>query len=85
MFLIRADGNPQIGTGHIMRSLSLADAFQEQSSEVAFVIAEPYFQPLIQQRGYPCAVLGTVYDHMEEELPLILPILERQQPELVIL
>ena len=85
MFLIRADGNPQIGTGHIMRCLSLADAFREQGKEIAFVIAKPYFQKLIQERGYLCTVLGTTFDHMEDELPLFLPILKRDRPELVIL
>lgn len=85
MILFRADGNPQIGTGHIMRCLSLADALREQGKEVAFAIAEPYFQPLIQGRGYPCTVLATVYDRMEEELPVFLQLLEENQPELVIL
>ena len=85
MFLIRADGNPQIGTGHIMRCLSLADALREHNEDVVFVIAEPYFQKLIQTRGYLCEVLGTAYDHTEEELPVFMPLLERKRPELVIL
>lgn len=85
MICIRADGNQQIGTGHIMRCLSLADALREQGGEITFVTAEPYFQRLIQTRGYPCTVLGTAYDRMEEELPVFLPLLEQEQPELVIL
>jgi len=85
MFLIRVDGNPKIAVGHIMRCLSLADALREQGGEITFVTAEPYFQRLIQTRGYPCTVLGTAYDRMEEELPVFLPILERERPELVIL
>ena len=85
MICIRADGNQQIGTGHIMRCLSLADALREQGGEITFVTAEPYFQRLIQTRGYPCTVLGAAYDRMEEELSVFLPLLEREQPELVIL
>lgn len=85
MILFRADGNPDIGTGHIMRCLSLADALQEQGWEITFITAEPYFQRLIQTRGYPCTVLGTAYDRMEEELSIFLPIIERERPELVIL
>ena len=85
MILFRADGNPDIGTGHIMRCLSLADALQEQGGEIPFITAESYFQRLIQTRGYPCTVLGTAYDRMEEELSIFLPIIERERPELVIL
>lgn len=85
MFLIRVDGNPKIAAGHIMRCLSLADALQEQGGEITFITAEPYFQRLIQTRGYPCTVLGTAYDRMEEELSIFLPIIERERPELVIL
>ena len=68
-----------------MRCLSLADALQEQGGEITFITAESYFQRLIQTRGYPCTVLGTAYDRMEEELSIFLPIIERERPELVIL
>lgn len=85
MILFRTDGNPWIGTGHVMRCLSLADALRECNRDAVFVIAEPYLQQLIQSRGYICTVLGTAYDHMEEEIPSFLPLLERERPELVIL
>lgn len=85
MLFIRADGNLLIGTGHIMRCLSLADALRESNKDIVFVMAEPYFQQFIQSRGYICTVLGTAYDHMEEELSVFLPLLERARPELVIL
>lgn len=85
MFCIRADANPQIATGHIMRCLSLADALREHNENVIFVTAEPYVQRLIQTRGYLCEVLGTAYDRMEEELPVFIPLLEQNRPKLVIL
>jgi len=81
----RADGNEQIGTGHIMRCLSLADVFRDRGADCIFVTAEPYLQPLIQERGYECLVLGTEYDHMDEELPAFLPLLEERRPSCVIL
>lgn len=83
--LFRTDGNPQIGTGHIMRCLSLADALQEKGVCSTFIIAGPYMQPLIQKRCYECLVLDSAYDRLEEELPTLLPLLEEKQPACVIL
>lgn len=85
MIVFRADGNPQIGTGHVMRCLSLADAFRERGIRSAFVTAEPYMRPLIQDRGYECFVLDSPYDRMEEEFPALLPLLRTERPAAVIL
>lgn len=85
MVYIRMDGNSQIGMGHIMRCLSLADELRRRNEDIVFVTAEPHFQQFIESRGYVCTVLGTAYDHMEEELSIFLPFLKRERPELVIL
>lgn len=85
MIFFRADGNITVGTGHIMRCLSLADAFHEQGVDSVFLIAESYMQAFIEGRGYECLVLGTAYDHMEGELPILLPLLEEKRPRCVIL
>lgn len=85
MILFRADGNPKIGTGHIMRCLSLADAFRERGTEAVFILAEPYMRPLVQGRGYECLILGFPYDRLEEELPALLPLLEERRPVCVVL
>lgn len=85
MIFFRADGNPRIGTGHIMRCLSLADAFWERGIRPVFVLAEPYMRSLIEERGYECLVLGSAYERMEEELPALLPLLKARRPACVLL
>lgn len=38
--LIRADGGPQIGTGHVMRMMALAQAYRRRGGRVAMVVGE---------------------------------------------
>lgn len=37
---IRADGNEQIGTGHVMRCLAIAEALEAAGVPVCFVMAD---------------------------------------------
>lgn len=85
MIIFRADGNPQIGSGHIMRCLSLADAFREIGKSCAFITASGYLQSAIEGRGHECRVLHTEYTQMERELEMLLPILREKRPKLLIL
>ncbi len=47
--LVRADANPVIGTGHIMRCLALAQAWQDQGGSVTFACAEGLPESLHQR------------------------------------
>jgi len=85
MLLIRADGNHRIGTGHIMRCLSLADAFRDIGQDVVFVAADSCTEDIIKRQGYECEVLLTEYDHLEDELPILLPKLQKYRPYCVML
>lgn len=68
MILFRADGNSEIGVGHIMRCLSIADALADRGCKAAFVCAGSNVRELIRSRGFECFVLGTDYRDMEHEL-----------------
>ena len=76
---IRVDMNPVIATGHMMRCLSIADGIVELGKKVIFITADEFPLELIKQRGHEVAVLGTDWQKMEEELPLLLPIFESRK------
>lgn len=73
--LFRADANPSIGSGHIMRCLSIADAVAALHQEVLFILADDTVQELVTGRGYQSIVLGTTYNDLEGETEKICPIL----------
>ncbi len=68
MVLIRADANIAVGMGHVMRCLSIADAFSNLGHDVCFILADDEVSFLIQERGYERIVLHSDYQSMESEL-----------------
>ncbi|MBM3788656.1 MAG: UDP-2,4-diacetamido-2,4,6-trideoxy-beta-L-altropyranose hydrolase, partial [Acidobacteria bacterium] len=57
--LFRADGSGEIGSGHVMRCLTLAAALREQGAEVRFVARSHagHLGGVIAQRGFPVVML----------------------------
>ena len=82
MILIREDANAQIGTGHVMRCLSIARAFAEKGEQVLFVTADHRGDSLIMQRGFSSICLDSEWTDMENEN--IDQIIEVYKPKLVI-
>lgn len=68
MLYIRADGNAQVGMGHVMRCLAIAAAMKKKP---VFVTACAECRPIIEERGYSVIVLPTDYRKMEEELTFL--------------
>lgn len=79
MFYIRADGNSQIGAGHIMRCLSIAEALKDKGKVTIFLTADEESASLIASRGFATLTLRSRWDHMDEELDTLLPILEEKK------
>lgn len=68
---IRADGSQSIGMGHLMRCLTIADAFSEKGITPVFLVADDSGTMVLEQRGYRAVALGTDYTRMEDELVIL--------------
>lgn len=86
MLYIRADGNTQVGMGHIMRCLSIAEAAVALGAayEPVFLVADEGCCGMIEERGFRVIVLHTDYKNMMSELPLLQKLLEQKRDILLV-
>ena len=68
LLLFRTDGNTEIGLGHVMRCLSIADSFRARGHVVWFILADDTVEGLVNSRGYESVILGSRFDEMEGEI-----------------
>lgn len=78
--LFRADGNPYIGAGHVMRGLSIADSAKDNGIECIFMTVGDEFANIIENRGFRHIVLGSDYRKMDYELPQVIQGIDDEKP-----
>lgn len=82
MILIRADANEKIGTGHVMRCLSIARAFAQKGEKVIFATADHKGDGFIREFETIC--LDTRWEDMESELEKLIDLLDQIKPSLLL-
>lgn len=80
MFYIRADGNTEIGMGHVMRCLSIADALKARNIAPVFITASEECTELVHSRGYETFLLETDYQEMDLEMRQLAELFSRSDP-----
>lgn len=81
MIWIRADANEKIGTGHLMRCISIARALKQCGQRVCFITADDSGVPILENRGQEYRILHSDYRNMEDELPGLQRLFSEDMPE----
>lgn len=81
MIWIRADANEEIGTGHVMRCLSIADALRRRGQRPCFITADERAVPVLERGGQEYRILHSDYRNMEDELPGLLDLIAGGKPD----
>ena len=80
----RCDGNAQIGGGHIMRCLSIANALKELGVESEFIVSDSEFAKTIKDKGFYLIVLETNYKELNKDINLVIDIIKKNAIALVV-
>lgn len=84
LILFRADANPIIGSGHVMRCLSIAGAYKKHCHEVLFITADHNADSLIERFGFDHICLETRWDDMACDIGKVEDIINSKNPSLMI-
>lgn len=81
---IRADANPTIATGHVLRCASIAAGFLDRGMEVCFIVADKVSGKVVSDLGFDYYTINSKFDDMEGELPLFLKFFNENPGDLIL-
>lgn len=82
---IRVDGNAEIGTGHVMRSLAIAEALREKGAMILFITADKTPNIIIRKQRFPVITLDSDWQFLEAEIKSLLATISEYSIEKLII
>ena len=82
--LIRADGNEKIGSGHIMRTKSIANELKGLGAKVLYALADERGKRLINNE-FQSVVLSSNYECLDDEIDALSSVIKEQKIKLILL
>ena len=68
MVFFRADSNKQIASGHIMRCISIAQAFKDAGEDVTFLISDENPVQMLKRADMEYVILHSVWNQLMDEV-----------------
>lgn len=85
MICIRADGNETIGTGHVMRCISIAKEIARRGEKVKFIVADRCAEDLIASQEFEVVSLASQWNCLDKETDQILKLIEELQVSVLLI
>ena len=82
--LIRADGNEKIGSGHIMRTKSIATELKGLGAKVLYALADERGKRLINNE-FQSVILSSNYECLDDEINTLSSVIKEQEIKLILL
>ena len=82
--LIRADGNERIGSGHIMRTKSIAAQLKGLGAKVLYALADERGKRLINNE-FQSVILSSNYECLDDEINTLSSVIKEQEIKLILL
>lgn len=82
--LIRADGNERIGSGHIMRTKSIAAQLKRLGAKVLYALADERGKRLINNE-FQSVILSSNYECLDDEINALSSVIKEQKIKLILL
>ena len=82
--LIRADGNERIGSGHIMRTKSIAAQLKGLGAKVLYALADERGKRLINNE-FQSVILSSNYECLDDEIDALSSVVKEQEIKLILL
>ena len=82
--LIRADGNEKIGSGHIMRTKSIAAELKKLGAKVLYALADERGKRLINNE-FQSVILSSNYECLDDEINTLSSVVKEQKIKLILL
>ena len=81
MVYIRVDANEYIASGHLMRTLSIAETVREEGGNCCFITSDHNCDAQILGRGFETICLNSKWDEMDDEIGALVELIKARRVE----